>query len=284
MGAYGSCAPCFEFLSLATIVTQPITRLQKYSAPALEKGLDILELLALRPGVALSHADIAKGIGRSKNEIFRMMVVLEERGYIQRVEGDLFCLTPKLGELGALRNSTGQMIEIARPFMAQLSQQTMQSNHLWILEDNKMRVGAAARTTGSYSLALREGVQGTVFGSSAGACFLAGLPDAATRLEKLAALDEPVGSEAYAAFDAEVESCQVTGACVLPHPENAGIVEVSAPLWAHGRSDVVGALSVPMIRSSDRPNETGAVMAALRETVDAICAKLTFLAVFDEVT
>ncbi|MDA5558393.1 IclR family transcriptional regulator [Shimia sp. MMG029] len=264
-------------------MTEPISRLQKYSAPALEKGLDILELLSLRPGVALTHADIAKGIGRSKNEIFRMMVVLEERGYICRGEGDVFFLTPKLGELGGVRNPTGQMIDIARPLMAQLSQKIEQSNHLWVIEDSKMRVGAAASAAGSYSLALSEGVQAPVFGSSAGACFLAGLPDADARLQKLATMDEFVAAGAYAPFDKDVEDCARTDVCVLSHAENAGIVEISAPLWTKGRTKVVGALSVPMIRSGDRPNEIGAVVAALKETIEAIRAKLVLLAVFEEV-
>ena len=65
------------------------TKLQKYSAPALEKGLDILELLSLCSGGGLSQSEIAEGLGRSKNEIFRMMVVLEERGYIKRSDGDV---------------------------------------------------------------------------------------------------------------------------------------------------------------------------------------------------
>ncbi|MBO9406709.1 helix-turn-helix domain-containing protein [Shimia sp. R9_1] len=265
-------------------MTEPITRLQKYSAPALEKGLDILELLSLRPGVSLTHADIAKGIGRSKNEIFRMMVVLEERGYIRRGDGDVFFLTPKLGELGGARNPTGQMIEIARPFMAQLSQKTEQSNHLWIVDENKMRVGAAARAAGSYSLALGEGVQASMFGASAGACFLAGLPSSAARMERLVQMEEFVSEDAFAAFDLEVERCAANGFCVLSNAENAGIVEVSAPLASKGSAGVVGALSVPMIQGADRPNEVAAVVAALKETVEAICAKLTLLAVFERTT
>ncbi|MCV6586861.1 MAG: helix-turn-helix domain-containing protein [Marinibacterium sp.] len=263
-------------------MTEPITRLQKYSAPALEKGLDILELLSLRPGVALTHADIAKGIGRSKNEIFRMMVVLEERGYIRRGDGDVFLLTPKLAELGGHRNPTGQMIEIARPYMAQLSQRTEQSNHLWVIEDNKMRVGAAARAAGSYSLALDEGVQAQVFASSAGACFLAALPDRAARIQRLAQMGERVSDAAFDDFDVAVETCRSTGVSVLSNAENAGIVELSAPLWAQGPSGVVGALSIPMIQTADRPNEIGVVAAMLKDTVDAICAKLALLAVFDQ--
>ncbi len=41
-----------------------------YTAPALEKGLDILELLAVSP-IGLSQAEIATKLKRSVNEIYR---------------------------------------------------------------------------------------------------------------------------------------------------------------------------------------------------------------------
>ena len=58
-------------------VSKPKNSLDKYTAPALEKGLDILEFLADFPE-GLSKVDIAKGLGRSLNEIFRMVSVLEK--------------------------------------------------------------------------------------------------------------------------------------------------------------------------------------------------------------
>ena len=53
---------------------------QKYTAPALEKGLDILELLS-STDAGLSLSEIARDLGRSVSEIFRMLVVLQQRGY-----------------------------------------------------------------------------------------------------------------------------------------------------------------------------------------------------------
>ena len=57
----------------------------KYQAPALDKGLDILEYLASQ-SVPLSQTDIATGIDKSPNEIYRMLMSLEGRGYIIRDE------------------------------------------------------------------------------------------------------------------------------------------------------------------------------------------------------
>lgn len=55
----------------------------QYTAPALEKGLDILELLA-GEAEGLSQGTIAQRLGRSTAELFRMISVLERRGYLSR--------------------------------------------------------------------------------------------------------------------------------------------------------------------------------------------------------
>ena len=52
-----------------------------YAVPALEKGLDVLELLAhQRDG--LTATQIARELNRTVSEIFRMIICLKRRGYI----------------------------------------------------------------------------------------------------------------------------------------------------------------------------------------------------------
>jgi len=50
-----------------------------YRAPALDKGLDIVELLAVST-VGLTQAQIASHLKKSVNEIYRMLNTLKERG------------------------------------------------------------------------------------------------------------------------------------------------------------------------------------------------------------
>ena len=72
---------------------------KQYSAPALEKGLDILEFLA-GESEGLNISRLAAELGRSVGEIFRMVAVLEQRGYIRVREGaDAYIVTLKLFEL-----------------------------------------------------------------------------------------------------------------------------------------------------------------------------------------
>jgi DNA-binding MarR family transcriptional regulator len=54
-----------------------------YSTPALEKGLDILELFASTPG-GLTVSEVARMLNRTVSEIFRMLLCLEQRGYLSQ--------------------------------------------------------------------------------------------------------------------------------------------------------------------------------------------------------
>ena len=72
---------------------------KNYSAPALEKGLDIIELLS-KSTIGFSQADIAKGLNRSVNEIYRMLNILVLRNYIELDEDtERYKLTFKLLQL-----------------------------------------------------------------------------------------------------------------------------------------------------------------------------------------
>ena len=54
---------------------------KNYSAPALEKGLDILELLS-NSAEGLTQAAIAGKLNKSVNEIYRMITTLRKREYV----------------------------------------------------------------------------------------------------------------------------------------------------------------------------------------------------------
>ena len=69
----------------------------RYAAPALEKGLDVIELLA-RETDGLTLNEIARLLDRTSSELFRMVNALCRRGYIGQHD-DRYVLTLKLFEL-----------------------------------------------------------------------------------------------------------------------------------------------------------------------------------------
>jgi DNA-binding IclR family transcriptional regulator len=71
-------------------------QISRYRAPALEKGLDVLELLAAEKS-PLNLSAISQRLGRSSGELFRMLQVLEFKGFITTAEnGTGYVLTNKL--------------------------------------------------------------------------------------------------------------------------------------------------------------------------------------------
>ena len=121
-------------------VSKPKNSIEKYKAPALEKGLDILEFLADFPE-GLCKVDIAKGLGRSLNEIFRMVSVLEKRGYILcDPETERFSLSLKLFSIANRYQPARMMVTKAHPKMMQLTQATDQSCHLGIFHNGKILI------------------------------------------------------------------------------------------------------------------------------------------------
>src|SRR5215469_9025953 len=64
-----------------------------YPTPALEKGLDILELFASTPE-GMTVSEVARRLNRTMSEIFRMLLCLEHRGYLaQSATKDRYHLT-----------------------------------------------------------------------------------------------------------------------------------------------------------------------------------------------
>ena len=57
----------------------------RYRAPAQEKGLDVLELLAAERS-PLNLTSISQRLGRTSGELIRMMQVLEIKGFITTAE------------------------------------------------------------------------------------------------------------------------------------------------------------------------------------------------------
>lgn len=126
-----------------------------YSAPALEKGLDILEQLAqVQEGQTLLQ--LASTLGRSPSEIYRMLEVLVDRGYLKRINSN-FSLSLKLFELGKEALPIRDLSQIASFHMHEVAQKTRQSLHLSMHQDQRLIVVVSARTPEPLGFSVRLG-------------------------------------------------------------------------------------------------------------------------------
>lgn len=144
-----------------------------YSAPALEKGLDVLELLAsLSEGVTPSQ--IAQQLGRSLQEVYRVVVALERRGYIQRPPGEeSLVLSTKLHDLSYRYPPMRRLIDVARPVINRASIEAYQAFHLAVLDGLSIRVVAQVDSPAPLGFRLRVGTQNPAIRTASGRLLIA---------------------------------------------------------------------------------------------------------------
>lgn len=129
----------------------------EYSAPALDKGLDILELLADQAG-AVSQTEIAEATGRSLGQIFRVLATLERRGYISRDrQSGLYVLSMTLFDLAHRHPPLRGLVAIATPAMRTLADTVRQSCNLSVLDAGRVRVIAQVESPADFGYRVRVG-------------------------------------------------------------------------------------------------------------------------------
>lgn len=129
----------------------------KYRAPALDKGLDILEFLAASAG-GLTQVEIAKGLGRGPNEIYRMLDTLVRRNYVTRSpDGDKYMLSLRLLTIANMHPPRRRLLDIADPLLRAAADKISQSLHLAVWEDGQFIITSSVSAPGNWRLSLRIG-------------------------------------------------------------------------------------------------------------------------------
>ena len=98
----------------------------RYRAPALDKGLDILEVLAASEE-GLTQTEIANALERTPNEIYRMLDRLVRRNYVVRKSGERYELTLKLFSLAHLHAPVRRLVGQAMPTMRRVAAECAQA-------------------------------------------------------------------------------------------------------------------------------------------------------------
>lgn len=158
--------------------TASIENSARYRVPALEKGLDILELLSAE-SEGLTQSQIAQRLNRSPDELFRVVVSLERRGYIHRLRPeDTYHLTSRLFVMANKHPPTQRLMDAALPVMRKLSRETIQSCHLSLPTPEGMLVVCQVDAPVSLGFAVRRGTLLDVKTSSTGMVYRAFAEDA----------------------------------------------------------------------------------------------------------
>jgi DNA-binding IclR family transcriptional regulator len=224
-----------------------------YAAPALEKGLDVLELLADAAG-PLTQTEIAAAQGRSVGQLFRVLLTLERRGFAVRTEEGGYLLSDRLFQL-AHRHAPrrGLLVAAAGP-MRRLAEAVGQSCNLGVREGDVVRVLAQAESPTPFGFTVRVGAAFPLTDTVTGTVLLAFAGDAAD--------SDPALAEVRRAGRGERADSL-----------HAGVTDVVYPvLGPDGRA--VAALTVPYVSTSYSSSGLHAVRAEVARAAAEIGAAL----------
>jgi IclR family transcriptional regulator, pca regulon regulatory protein len=240
---------------------------------ALARGLDVIRAFEPnRPVMTLSEVAAATGLARPTAR--RMLLTLEELGYVRVAQGG-FALTPRILDLGmAYIGSTG-IWEIARPHMEQLVGHTGESSSLAQLDGSDIVYVARVAVPKIITLAVTIGTRFPALQTSLGKVLFAALPP--DELEKV--LAEPSRSGITPLWQPDVEErdrvlCEVRtkGWALTDEHLARGIRSIAAPV-RDNNNNVVAALNVT-VHAAETSIEilTGQYLPLLLQTASAISA------------
>lgn len=225
----------------------------KYAVPALDKALDVIELLA-EARAPMSQADISRALDRNPNELFRILNALASRNYLRRSDGGRFRLSLKLFELSRTHSPYEEILRVAMPAMKQLSETLSESCHLSMLRDGEVLILAQVESPNPIRLSIEVGSRHSLLGTTSGRVLLASM-DTDERNRYLEQSPDFVSQseESRDNFITRLHSINERGYEVADGERFVGGLDVGA-LVGSLESRVKAALVVSTLRHADGPD------------------------------
>jgi DNA-binding IclR family transcriptional regulator len=252
-------------------------KLSKYQAPALEKGLDILEYLSWRAR-PLSQAEIANGIKKSPNEIYRMLVCLEERGYLMREEhSSKYMLSLKMYTLSHRHSPVDEIRHASLYPMQELAIRLKQSCHLGVLYNDQLMVIYQAKSPSPIALSIEEGSLFSLVLTASGRTLLAFLPeDERLNILYRISLYKNYTARQKLALLESLEAIRDQGGYVGPSELSKGVTDIVKPI-GNEETGVFGSLTVSLLTTEYNEHLTAEEMVTeVQECAKTILNRLGF--------
>lgn len=222
--------------------------IDKYRAPALDKGLDILELLA-ETDMGMTQVEIAKALDRSPNEIYRMLDRLVRRDYVRRTAGDRYELSLKLFELAHRAPPINRLVSHASPVLRAFAREAEQAVHLAVLDRDILVVVAQVDSPGYWNVSIRVGSRISFVNTGSGHVFLA----FATEEERtqIASGAEEGRSRLTPQLHARLTKVREQGYEIMASKQVASVTNLSVPIFGP-LGTVIAALTCPFTQRLDK--------------------------------
>jgi len=250
------------------IATKPPNKKPQYSAPALEKGLSILEFLAA-DGRGYTQTEICRHLGKSQSEIFRMLACLTQREYIRRgPRDDRYRLSSKLFEMCYAHPPTSRMIDSALPRMRRFSQQAQQSCHLVIHQGHRAVVIAQVDSPLLIRISVGIGKVLDLDNTASGRVLTAFQPED-IRSFMLKEIKTTISSRRYRELTKRLDRIRAEGLNISASKIIEGVTDLSLPIVDH-YGHALAALTVPCFVPGQKEQAVQRVLALLKNTAKEV--------------
>ena len=239
---------------------------KNYNAPALDKGLDILELLSINHA-GLTQGQIASKLNKSVNEIYRMISTLQSREYVEfDKETDIYNLSYKILNMAAKFEPVRTLMSRAVPLMKEIAIKTNQSIHLAIYTRGKILVIAQEDSPSFFNYHMSVGANFDLLETSSGRVLLTfqNIKERERRLKrrkfymnidkhsKVTTMDlKKIENK----FSKNIIHKIVKDRCeVVKSLQIKGVTNISIPIFDHTKN-AIAALTIPFVDRIVKKNE-----------------------------
>ena len=241
----------------------------------------ILLFEALANEEEIGITELAKKIGESKSTIYRFLISLKELGYVtQNSKNEKYRLTLRLFEIGSAVLDRLDERKEALPVMENLAEQTLETIHLAILDENKLVYLHKIDSTQTLRVAMssRIGRNAPLYCTGVGKVLLAWCPP--NIVNKIIGQKEMLRYTKNTITDpiqlaAELQKIRNEGYAIDNEEHEEGVRCVAAPI-RNRDGEVVAAISIsgPKIRMAD--DRIGAFKELVMNAANEISKRLGY--------
>jgi DNA-binding IclR family transcriptional regulator len=218
-----------------------------YAAPALDKGLDILEALCTCEN-GLTQQEIAIRLKRKLGEIYRMLNCLVQRNYVANY-GNTYTITSKLFQLSHFHPPTYRLLTEAIPIMEELSRAISFPCDLRVYSKGVQTVIASIQPPDGLGFMTRVGSEIAVAPSASGLVLVAFQDPVVMEMRIQESLPDKSTTE-ISNFRKSLKEVAAKGFASIQSKQYAGLHAVSFPIL-DVNGNAIAAMTVPMLARID---------------------------------
>lgn len=254
---------------MSKTTSQDNNKMNKSAVPSVEKAFDVIELLSdSRDGYTMN--EIVDALGRTMGELYRIVVYLSERGYLEQdLNSNRYSLTMQLFELSHRFDPTERIIKNAVPLLERISARTDQSCHLGVLNRTSVLVLASIHSPRPAGYTVRTGALFPVRQTSTGSVILAFSADSVRKRHIARLPKEQKDAERESLSDIRSKGFDSRAGSLVE-----GVWSLSAPVF-DGRG-VVAAITSGYIRQPDQLASTEEALLEIRKAALKLSQSLGF--------